>query len=89
MEQTVHLQLMVYHGGAGFHSAACGEAPSGAGGPAMKEAAACGADSRPELQPMEREQVTWQELPPVGDPCWSSSLLMNGPCGTEPCWSSS
>ena len=31
-----------------------------------------------------QEQVTWQELPPVGDPGWSSVLLMDGPRGTDP-----
>ena len=31
-----------------------------------------------------QEQVTWQELLPVGDPGWSSLLLRDGPHGTDP-----
>ena len=31
-----------------------------------------------------QEQVTWQELLPVGDPGWSSVLLMFGPRVTDP-----
>ena len=31
-----------------------------------------------------QEQVTWQELLPVGDPGWSSLLLRDGPRGTDP-----
>jgi len=36
-----------------------------------------------------QEQVTWQELLPVGDPGWSSFFLRDGPHGTDQCWSSS
>lgn len=31
-----------------------------------------------------QEQVTKQELLPVGDPCLSSLFLMDGPCGKDP-----
>ena len=31
-----------------------------------------------------QEQVTWQELLPVGNPGWSSLLLRDGPRGTDP-----
>ena len=31
-----------------------------------------------------QEQVTWQELLPMGDPGWSSLLLRDGPHGTDP-----
>ena len=31
-----------------------------------------------------QEQVICQELLPVEDPCWSSLLLMDGPCGMDP-----
>ena len=36
-----------------------------------------------------QEQMTCQELLPVGDPCWSSLLLGGGPHDTKPCGSSS
>ena len=42
VKQTVPLQPMEYHGGAGFHAAACGGAPGGAGGCGLEEAVACG-----------------------------------------------
>ena len=31
-----------------------------------------------------QEQVTWQELLPMGEPGWSSLLLRDGPHGTDP-----
>ena len=31
-----------------------------------------------------QEQVTWQELLPLGDRGWSSVLLRDGPCGMDP-----
>ena len=36
-----------------------------------------------------QEQVTRQELLPVGDPGWSTLLLTDGFCGMDSCWSSS
>ena len=36
-----------------------------------------------------QEQGIWGELLPMGDPCWSSLLLIDGPHGTDPYGSSS
>ena len=41
-----------------------------------------GAAARGE-EPMQEEQVTWQELLPMGDPGWSSFLLMDGTHGMD------
>ena len=42
VKQVVPLQPMEYHGGAGFHTAACGGDHGGAGGLELMEAVACG-----------------------------------------------
>ncbi|GAB0192656.1 zinc finger and BTB domain-containing protein 5 [Grus japonensis] len=68
VRQAVPLQPMEDHSGSDIPTAAQGEPHSTAGGDALQEAAARGEE------PMQ-EQVFWQDLLPVGDPCWSSLFL--------------
>lgn len=88
------------HSGADFQAAAHGIAHAAAGGCDPKESVAHG-EPLPEQTPGQ-SCIPWRgverslcrtraegELSPVGDTCWSSLLLMDGPCDTVPYWSSS
>jgi len=81
--QVVPLQSMEAHGGADVHTAACGGHPTGAGGRALNESAACGALQAgagfwQELQPMERSPLrsrfSASTCDPVGDPTLEQSV---------------
>ena len=91
VKQDVPLQPMEYHGGAGFHAAARGGDHGGAGGPSptlwpVEDPCQSRFRAGPVAHGEEtmQEQVTWQELLPIGDPGWSSLLLRDGPRGVDP-----
>lgn len=64
-----------------IRAAAPGEAPSGAGGCGLKEAAAHG-------EPTQEQRIKGKLLP-VGDLCWSSLLPMDVHSGMDLYWSRS